>query len=205
MRRQPRLGILGGTFDPIHLAHLVMAQEARVKLALDRVLFVPVAVPPHKPQEAPAPLAHRMAMVALAIGGNPDFVLSRADVDRPPPHYSLDMVRLIREEWGGDAEHLFFIMGLDSLRNLPAWHQPEELVKLCRLTVLCRPGHRADWEELEAHIPDIASRLELVEMPQMDISSTGIRRRVREGWPIRYLVPDEVEAYIQRHGLYREG
>ncbi len=197
-----KLGILGGTFDPIHYGHLAAAEEAQTRLHLEIILFAPVAIPPHKPNEIILPLAHRLAMVALAIASNPHFALCRVDIDRPPPYYSVDTVRLVREKWGLDSEHLFFIMGLDSLRDLPSWHHPQELMQLCRLAVVCRPGYQADLKGLERKLPGLLSRLEIVEMPLLDISSTELRSRVREGRSIRYLVPEGVEAYVRQHGLY---
>ena len=199
-----RLGILGGTFDPIHFGHLLAAEEARVALHLDRVLFAPAGTPPHKQGHSILPVTHRLAMVRLAIADNPAFVVSTVDVDRPGPHYTVDTIRLLRDEWGTDAEETFFIMGADSLAHLLTWHRPDRLVELCRLAVVTRPGYRADLAELKAALPGISQRLDWVKMPVLGISSSDLQRRVREGRSIRYQVPAAVAKYVAEHKLYRD-
>lgn len=199
-----RLGILGGTFDPIHFGHLLAAEEARVTLRLDRVLFAPAGDPPHKQGYAILPIAHRLRMVRLAISDNPAFDLSAVDMDRPGPHYTIDTIQLIRNEWGTGVDETYFIMGADSLAHLLTWHQPDQLVDLCRLAVVARPGYRADLAELEAALPNISHRLDWVEMPVLGISSSDLQRRVREGRSIRYQVPAAVAEYVTEHRLYRE-
>ena len=199
-----RLGILGGTFDPIHFGHLLAGEEARVTLGLDRVLFAPAGDPPHKQGHPLLPIAHRIAMVRLAIADNPAFELTTVDVDRPGPHYTVDLVRLVREEWGTSAEDTFFIMGADSLAHLLTWHQPGRLIQLCRLAVVARPGYRADLGELESALPGLSQRLDWVEMPVLGISSSDLQRRVRQGRSIRYQVPAAVAQYVAEHHLYRE-
>jgi len=196
-----KVGVLGGTFDPIHIAHLVMAEEAREQLGLGQVLFVPAATPPHKLDHAISPIKHRLAMVQAAIADNPYFQLSRVDVDRPGPHYSVDMVALLREQMGPDTE-IFFIMGSDSLAELLTWHRPDRLIQLCQLAVMGRPACLANLGQLERLLPGITQRVHCLHMPALDISSTDIRERVREGRSIRYLVPSPVEAYIREHKLY---
>jgi len=199
-----RLGILGGTFDPIHFGHLLAGEEARVTLGLDRVLFAPAGDPPHKQGHPLLPIAHRLAMVRLAIADNPAFELTTVDVDRPGPHYTVDLVRLVREEWGTGAEDTFFIMGADSLAHLLTWHRPDRLIQLCRLAVVARPGYRADLGELESALPGLSRRLDWVEMPVLGISSSDLQRRVRQGRSIRYQVPAAVAQYVAEHHLYRE-
>jgi nicotinate-nucleotide adenylyltransferase len=199
-----RLGILGGTFDPIHFGHLLAAEEARVTLRLDRVLFAPAGDPPHKQGYAILPVAHRLRMVRLAISDNPAFDISAVDMDRPGPHYTIDTIQLIRNEWGTGIDETYFIMGADSLAHLLTWHQPDQLVGLCRLAVVARPGYRADLAELEAALPNISHRLDWVEMPVLGISSSDLQRRVREGRSIRYQVPAAVAEYVTEHNLYRE-
>lgn len=193
---------MGGTFDPIHYGHLVAAQEVCSQLGLARVVFVPAGQPPHKRDQVITPAHHRLAMVELAIASNPCFTVSRVDMDRPGPSYTVDTLRLLRQEWGPEAE-IHFIMGLDSLADLLSWHQPERLIQLCYLAVVERPGYHVDMGALEAALPGIGQRIRFVHIPTMDISSTDLQRRVREGRPIKYYLPQEVEAYIFEQGLYR--
>lgn len=199
-----RLGILGGTFDPIHFGHLLAAEEARVTLRLDRVLFAPAGDPPHKQGHAILPIAHRLRMVRLAISDNPAFDISAVDMDRPGPHYTIDTIQQIRDEWGTGVDETCFIMGADSLAHLLTWHRPDQIVDLCRLAVVARPGYRADLAELEATLPNISRRLDWVEMPVLGISSSDLQRRVRERRSIRYQVPAAVAEYVTEHKLYRE-
>jgi nicotinate-nucleotide adenylyltransferase len=199
-----RVGVLGGTFDPIHIGHLVAAEEVRVQLRLDRVVFVPAGLPPHKLTDDVASVAHRLAMVNLAVASNPYFTVSHVDIDRFGPSYTVDTIELLRDEWGRAADNveLYFIMGSDSLADIPIWHKPERLIRLCRLAVVGRPGYQVDMEELERSLPGITSRVHCVNSPQLDISSTDIQRRVREGLPIKYQVPEAVEDYIYENELY---
>ncbi len=197
-----RLGILGGTFDPIHHGHLVAAQEVQHQLALDQVLFVPAGTPPHKPPQPISPIHHRLRMVELAIAGKPHFALSRLDADRPGPCYTVDTLQLLRREWG-PGPLFVFIIGADSLADLLTWHQPQRLIELCELAAVTRPGVEVDLPRLAEHLPGITARLHLVQMPLLEISSSDLRARVRAGRPISYLVPPTVEAYILEQGLYR--
>lgn len=197
-----RVGVLGGTFDPIHIGHLAAAEEVRVRLALERVVFVPAGLPPHKLHLDVTPTEQRLKMVQLAIADNPHFTLSRVDIDRFGPSYTVDTVELLRDEYGPEAE-LYFIMGSDSLAELLIWHQPERLIRLCRVVGLTRPGHRVDLEELDHLLPGAIARVQLLDMPLLQISGTDLQRRVRMGLSIKYLVPPAVEAYIRQHGLYR--
>jgi nicotinate-nucleotide adenylyltransferase len=197
-----RLGILGGTFDPIHHGHLVAAQEAHHQLQLDRVLFVPAGDPPHKPSRPISAARHRLRMVELAIAGRHEFGLSRVDVDRPGPHYTADTLALLREEWGPGVT-LFFIEGTDALADLVAWHDPQRVIQQAELAVVERPGAEVDLAALEACLPGLRDRLHWIEMPALEISSTGLRVRVCQGRPISYLLPAAVEAYIVAQELYR--
>ncbi len=138
-----------------------------------------------------------------AIAGNPRFALSRVDLDRPGPHYTLDMLRLLREQYGPEAE-LYFLMGLDSLADLPTWHRPLELMQQCSLVALSRPGADFDWAALEMALPGVRSRVILLPMPLLEISGSDLRERARQGRPLRYQVPRQVEQYIAQHQLYRE-
>jgi len=196
-----RLGILGGTFDPVHHGHLVAAEEARHQLELDRVLFLPARVPPHKPNLPILPVQHRLRMLELAIAGKPFFSISHVDVDRPGPCYTVDALRLLRAEWGPDPA-LFFVEGADSLANILTWYQPQRLIELCELAVVEYRGIRMRLPYLEKQLPGLTARIHWVQMPFLDISSTDLRQRVREGRPISYLVPAAVEVYIQEQQLY---
>ncbi|HZT05613.1 MAG TPA: nicotinate-nucleotide adenylyltransferase [Chloroflexota bacterium] len=195
-----RLGVIGGTFDPIHLAHLVAAQEAAYARGLDEVLFVPAAEPPHKRGEPVTDVRHRLAMTRLAIADNPRFRLSTIETDRGGVSYTVDTLRALAAE----GDDLCFIVGMDSLADLPAWHDPAGILALAEIAAVFRSGwERFDVNQLVAKIPSADGRIALVEMPALDISSTEIRRRVAASRPIRYFVPDAVAAYIDEHGLYR--
>ena len=198
-----RVGILGGTFDPIHIGHLFAAEEARTRMGLERVLFIPAGLPPHKLHLDITSTQDRLNMVELAIADNPHLFLSRVDIDRFGPSYTVDTVELLRNEYGSDSE-IYFIMGSDSLADLLTWHKPERLIRLCRLVALTRPGKRVDLDELNRLLPGAIARVQLLEMPLLQVSSTDIQRRVRMGFSIKYLVPPAVETYIYRHELYRQ-
>jgi nicotinate-nucleotide adenylyltransferase len=199
--RPLRIGILGGTFDPIHVGHLIIAEEVRTRLGLSQVVFVPAGLPPHKRGWAIAAPEHRLQMIKLAIAGNPHFSLSRLDIDRSGPSFTVDTVHLLLDAWGADAE-IYFIMGSDSLAELPTWHQPERLMRLCHIVAVGRPGYRVDLTELNRLLPGATTLIRMMDTPALDVSSTDIKRRVREGRSIRYLVPRAVERYIQEHSLY---
>lgn len=203
--RPGSVGIMGGTFDPIHLGHLAVAEEAREALGLERVLFVPAGLPPHKPEGVAASVAERVAMVELAIAGNPAFALSRLDVDRPGPSYTADTVaRLaIDARTRGGASDLTLIMSAETLAGLPSWHEPERLLAACRIAVVPREDYSApELAWLQAHFPGLEGRFDLLDGPRLGISSTGIRERVAAGRSIRYLVPEAVERHIADHALY---
>ena len=201
--RQPGgLGVLGGTFDPIHHGHLVAAQEAWWQLSLEKVLFVPAGLPPHKRGRRVSDAAHRLRMVELAIAGKPHFAVSRVDLERHGPSFTLDTLLLLRKEVGPE-ETLYFIEGADSLADILQWHRPQGILELCELAVVRRPGVTIDLAKLEARLPGLASKVHWVEMPWLDISSSDIRSRVKQGRPITYLVPDSVEAYVSELALYR--
>jgi len=196
-----RLGVFGGTFDPVHYGHLVAAEEVRYRLRLDKVLFVPAGMPPHKLDHDITPTRHRLAMLELAIASNPGFALSRVDIDRHGPCYTVDTLALLHEEYGPGTE-LFFLMGMDSLAEILTWKEPERLIRLAQIVVVGRPGFQADVDELDKVLPGAAERISIVDTPLMEVSSGDIRQRVREGAPIRYQVPEAVEAYIRAHRLY---
>jgi nicotinate-nucleotide adenylyltransferase len=195
-----RIGILGGTFDPPHLAHLVMADQACHQLKLDRVLFVPAGQPPHKLDQPVTPAEVRVAMTQLAIAGNAAFELCRADVDRPGPHYTADMLPLAGATYPRDE--LYLLIGSDSLRDLLKWRDPARVVSQARLAVMRRPDAEPDMRALEAALPAVVARVEWIDAPWLDISAHDIRRRVRSKLSIRYLVPRAVESFIAEQGLY---
>jgi nicotinate-nucleotide adenylyltransferase len=197
-----RLGLLGGTFDPPHYGHLVAAQEAACQLDLARVLFLPARQNPLKRGEEVSPAEDRCRMVSLAIEGNPVFELSRADLDRPSPSYTVDLLRALRGEW--PRAELFFLVGADILPELPRWHAPSALLDLATLVAINRPGApEPSLAALDQALPSAAQRVILLEIPGMAISATELRARVRQRKPIRYLTPPAVEHYIEEHGLYR--
>ncbi len=198
-----RIGILGGTFDPPHLGHLVIAEQARANLNLAKVYFVPAKQPPHKLNEPVSPLKERAAMLKLAVDDYPFFGLSMIEASRPGPSYTVDTIRLMRDEFP-PATELYFIMGMDSLENLPTWHKPEELVKRCCLAVLRRPGYHVDLDKLEEQVPGVKSSVVFIPAPELDISSSDLQERVRRGQSIHYMVPDAVAEYIEEHHLYQD-
>jgi len=194
-----RIGLLGGTFNPPHIAHLVCAQEALVQLGLERVLLVPVAVPPHKVIEREPGVAHRVAMCDAAVAGDERLAVSRADVEREGPSYTVDLLRAL-----GADDDLTFIVGGDMAHSLPAWRDPEGVLALAGIAVAEREGvRRAEISERLAGLAGAAERVCFLDMPRLDISSSLIRRRVAAGLPVRYLVSDAVAGYIERNGLYR--
>ncbi len=198
----PRIGLLGGTFDPPHYGHLVAAQEVAWRLDLERVLFLPARQNPLKADEPVTPPDQRCAMVELAIAGDTRFQLSTLDLDRPPPSYTVDLLVALHDRLGADAA-LFFVVGGDILGELPRWHHPRDVVRLATLAVVGRPGWPApDVAAVERSVPGASGRIVFVPSPGVDVASTEIRRRVRAGQPIRYLTPPAVERYIAERGLY---
>ncbi|MHC5034506.1 MAG: nicotinate-nucleotide adenylyltransferase [Planctomycetota bacterium] len=201
-----RVGIFGGSFDPIHVAHLILAECARVERALDKVLFVPALSPPRKPAKPLAPAEERLRMVELAIADNPAFEASPLELHREGPSYTLVTVRKVREDMGRDAE-LFLILGADSVHDIPTWWHADELVREVEIIAVGRPGY-ALAEEVEGLADRFGqqwaekTRALQVAAPLMDISATEVRERLRTGLSVRYLVPDPVREHIQDNGLY---
>jgi nicotinate-nucleotide adenylyltransferase len=204
MTSERRVGVFGGTFDPIHLGHLVAAEDAAYELSLDRVLFVPNAVPPHKRNREVSPAADRIAMVELGIADNNCFSLSLVEIERGGPSYTVDTMRELRARLGPDVR-LFFVVGCDALPQLHTWHEPEALLAEFDVVIADRPsgGQPVDWAAVEARFPGIREKLPIIHVAQLDISGVDIRERVRTGRPIRYQVPPPVGRYIREHGLYR--
>ena len=201
-----KIGVLGGTFDPIHNGHIGAAEEVRRRLELEKVIFVPAGQPWLKADSAISPARHRVEMVRLGIAGHSHFEISLVEVNRTGPSYSVDTISELSAELGEDTE-LFFIIGCDSLGQLPQWKDSARLVKLCRLVAVPRPGcERPDLEQLEALVPGLSQSLILLDKPEIDVSATDIRRRVAKGLSIRGLVPAPVAEYIRQHKLYlKEG
>jgi nicotinate-nucleotide adenylyltransferase len=197
MSRAARIGVLGGTFDPVHYGHLMAANEVGRVLDLHEVIFVPTGQPWQKAEQDLAPAEDRYLMTVLATASNPLFSVSRVDIDRPGETYSVDTIRDLRAERGPDAA-FFFVMGADALSGLPTWKYYEELVEVTDFVGCTRPGHQL----ADAGLPE--DKFTLVEIPALEISSTACRERLRDGLPIRYLVPDDVIQYISKRGLYRD-
>ncbi|MDL1912784.1 nicotinate (nicotinamide) nucleotide adenylyltransferase [Chloroflexi bacterium CFX6] len=196
-----QIGLFGGTFDPPHLGHLILAAEAFSQLDLDRLLWILTPDPPHKQDRFITSVEHRLAMVQLAIADNPSFELSRVELDRPGPHYTLDTVELIVKQYP-DAD-VTPIIGGDSLRDLPNWNRPRELLQACHwVGVMHRPGEQEDLEELERQLPGISSKVHYVDAPLLEIASREIRSRIADGRPFRYYLHPSVYEYILEHHLY---
>lgn len=195
-----KLGILGGTFDPPHFGHLKMAEAALTQVGLDQVLFAPVGVQPLKQGQASAAPEQRARMVELSLAGYPHFTLSRADLDRPGPHYTVDLLAILQQQYPEAA--LWFIMGEDSLSDLLRWRDPGRLIQLARLAVLRRSGYQPEWPALDCALPDLSARIDWVDAPLIEISAHDIRQRVRAGLAIDQLVPVAVARYIREQHLY---
>jgi len=195
-----RIGIMGGTFDPVHYGHLIAAEEVRQIFSLDKVIFVPAKIPPHKMGKKISDPEDRYMMVLLATLDNPFFEVSRVEIEKEGVSYSVDTLRLLRKSFGEDVE-FFFITGVDMVLTLREWKEPEELLKLCRFIAVTRAGY--NLEVLKEKLPkDFLDRIDIVKIPSPPISSTEIRRRVKRGESIRYIVPPLVEEYIRKRGLY---
>lgn len=204
----PRYGILGGTFDPPHLAHLIVAQEARARLELDRVYFVPTGQPPHKRGHVISSAADRRTMVERAIATDSRFALSTVELDREGPSYTVETLRQLRAAWGPLAA-LYLIVGWDMLLDLPDWYDPAGVVaEATHLVAVHRPGSDPDPDQIDrvrAALPDLPTKLIVLPVPQLAISASELRTRVASSLPIRYYVPDSVAQYIADCGLYRPG
>jgi len=196
-----RIGIFGGTFDPPHLGHLILASEAHAQLKLTRLLWVLTPVPPHKMNRPISSLDDRLAMVKLALKDQPAFELSNIEIERPGPHYTLDTVQIFSEQY--PKADLILLLGGDSLRDLPAWHRPADLVAAChQIGVMRRPGDSIDMVELSTKIPGLKDKVKFVEAPLLEIASSEIRRRAAQSLPFKYYLLPAVYQYIQEHNLY---
>jgi len=193
-----RLGVMGGTFDPIHNGHLLTAEEAAVQFDLDEVVFVPTGHPWMKEQKEVSAPEHRYLMSVIATASNPRFSVSRIEVDRAGPTYTVDTLRELKG-LDGDKVDLFFVTGADAMLEILQWKDPEEILALAHFIAATRPGYDLTRFEAEAPHPNVS----VMNIPALAISSTDIRKRVGEGRPIRYLVPEGVKSYIEKAGLYR--
>ena len=199
-----RLGIFGGTFDPPHLGHLILASEARAQLQLTRLLWVLTSIPPHKLDQPISPVEDRLRMLELAIAEEPAFEVSNVDMTRPGPHYTVDTMKLIAQANPGATQVL--LLGGDSLHDLRTWHHPVDLVAACdEIGVMRRPDVSIDLSSLEKDLPGIVAKVRFVDAPLLEIASHEIRKRAAEGQPFRYYVPSGVYEYIMLKQLYRKG
>jgi nicotinate-nucleotide adenylyltransferase len=198
-----RVGVLGGTFDPIHIAHLLLAEEARVCLDLEEVVFVVAGAPWMKADYVVSPADLRLQMVRLAVASNPFFRASAVEIERSGPTYTVDTLEALSQERGSQAE-VFFLLGMDALVDLPRWKEPKRFLELCRPVVFARPGlDISDLDDVEARLPGLKKRIRVLDGLALIISSTEIRHRVAQSRSIRYMVSAEVEWFIGEHGLYR--
>lgn len=200
-----KIGVLGGTFDPVHRGHVMMAEEARDALSLSEVLMVPAGQPMFKVNNKIAPAEHRLAMLRLAVAGKPHLRVSTIELERPGPSYTVDTIAALRERYGGGDE-IYFILGWDSLEQLPEWYESARLISQCFLAAVPRPGWpRPDLKTLEAGVPGISRRVVFLKKPRVDISASAIREKSARGESIARLVPAPVAGYIKKHKLYTGG
>jgi nicotinate-nucleotide adenylyltransferase len=196
------IGVLGGTFDPVHNGHLIVAEEVKTRLNLAEIIFVPAGQPWLKAAKPISPAEHRLQMLRLAIADKPYFKLSSIEIERTGPSYTVDTITELRDKFGSEDE-LFFILGWDSLAELPQWREPSRLIKMCYLVAVPRPGYpRPKLKTLEVIIRGLSQRVMLMKKPEIDISASAIRERVARGLSIRHLVPEPVNRYIKEHKLY---
>lgn len=197
-----KTGVFGGTFDPPHIAHLILASEAFYQLELERLLWVLTPFPPHKQGRSILPLQTRLDLLSAALRSETAFELSRVDIDRHPPHYALDTMTILREAFPGDE--LVYLMGGDSLHDLPDWYEPQQFVAACSaLGVMRRPGDRVDLPALEEQIPGIIAKVRFIAAPLLEISATDLRLRIAQGQPYRYFLPENVYEIIRTQDLYK--
>ena len=198
-----RIGVLGGTFDPIHLGHLVVGEEARDRLDLDRLVFMPAGSPRLKEHEPLASAMQRLEMVRLAVGEGDDSEISTQEVVREGSTYTVDTIAELRQQYA-ESDQIYFRVGMDALEQFDRWKEPDRLLRMCNLVVVNRVGHqRVDVNDFVGRFPEAGPGLTLLTVPRLEISSTDIRNRVRDGRSIKYLTPEPVVDYIAREGLYR--
>jgi len=196
-----KTGIFGGTFDPPHLGHVILAVEAASQLALDRVLWVLTPDPPHKLKKHKYPTNQRLELVKAVVALEDKFLFSDIELNRPGPHFALDTVKLLSKQFPEDQ--LIYLMGGDSLTNLHTWHKPKDLVELCDgLGVMRRPGDQVDLSTIEQQLPGIQDKLSFIDVPLLEISSTDIRNRIHLGLPYKYFLPEQVFQLIDQNRYY---
>lgn len=202
-KQNGRIGISGGTFDPIHHGHLIISEEIREEFHLDKIVFIPSGKPPHKDESEVSEAEHRFNMVCMATRSNPYFEVSRIEMDRAGYIYTVDTMECLKDEYGENTE-LFFITGTDIVWDLPKWKKPAELFKLCEFIVAYRPGYDKEkfLDEVQRLKSEYGARISLANTPAIELSSTMIRERVRNGSSIKYMVPENVEEYIYSNKLY---
>lgn len=198
-----RLGIFGGTFDPPHVGHQILAAESADQLALDQILWVLTPDPPHKQDRIISPADIRLEMVEAVVSDDMRFEISRVEIDREGPHFALDTIRLLRKKY--PSSRLIYLIGGDSLHDLPIWYKPADFIEICdEIGVMCRPGQESDLEELETVIPGIIEKVRFINAPLLEISSSQIRKRAGEGRAFRYYVPAAVYKLIMDRGIYNQ-
>lgn len=202
---QIRIGVMGGTFDPIHYGHLFAAEVSRAEFGLSKVIFIPAGSPPHKQSQKISPSECRYHITALAISSNPYFEVSRLEVDKSGITYTFDTMKNLKSIYGEDSA-IYFITGADAMLELLTWYKIGELLTLCKFITITRPGY--NYQELEQKVGEISSNyggeILCLEVPLLEISSTDIRERIKNGKTVKYLLPEEVETYIYENGLYKE-
>lgn len=197
-----RLGVFSGTFDPPHLGHLILAEEARWQLQLDRVLWVLTPVSPFKTDQEISPVEQRLMLLERTVALEPAFEISSVEIDRPAPQYTVDTLRLIKEQYLPAT--LIYLIGGDAIAELPRWHRPHELVAIAdEIGVMRRPADELDLNYLLETFPELSAKIRFVNAPLLEISSTDIRRRIRERKPYRFFLPEQVAEVIEREGFYR--
>lgn len=198
-----KIGIMGGTFDPIHTGHLVTAEAVRIEYGLEKVLFIPAANPPHKQKFQVTPAMHRYIMTVMATYSNPHFYVSPIELERPGLSYTIDTLRALLAQYGHDTD-FYFITGADALAELPTWHDIDDLLELCYFVAATRPGCICSLDEIIKKFGVKGrKRIQRLATPELEISSTDIRERIRQGRSIKYIVPESVENYIVKESLYR--
>lgn len=194
-----RIGIYGGTFDPIHFGHLILSEWIRESLDLEKIIFIPAFIPPHKTEKTITPPSDRKRMLLMAIENNPCFRMSDYELEKQGVSFSIDTITYYRERYGLDKSDLYFLIGSDSLHDFHTWHQPEKILSLCEVVVYHRPGY-----DVDAVDPKWKNSVHIYNNPRIEISSTVIRARVALGLSIKYMLPSNVEKYIRDHSLYQK-
>ena len=202
-KKRHRVGILGGTFDPIHIGHLVTAEAVRYEYQLDKVIFIPAAIPPHKQAQAVTEARHRYIMTVLATYSNPYFEVSPIEMNRPGPSYTIDTIYELIDKYGENTD-FYFITGADTIQEIPTWDRIEELLGICEFIAATRQGCLPNVDNIKEYFGELgAKRIHRLNTPELEISSTDIRSRIKNGISIKYIVPLPVEQYIYKEGLYR--